>query len=130
LIPSLSSPDNVNQAEIAVINGITKQSPTVAGAATPSKGWCKRSICWLREKPPSPSMASVMIIFLQIATVMCRIIMTVALERHSRRYAARDKVETTQRLANSLKKIKHRVYDSQGQWISRDGRVGPLAQHY
>ncbi len=57
---------------------------------------------------------------------MCGISVIVALERHGRRHAARDKAETSERLTNSLERIKHRGPDSQGQWISHDGRVGPL----
>ena len=57
---------------------------------------------------------------------MCGLSVIVALERHARQYAARDKAETSERLSNSLGQIKHRGPDSQGQWISHDGRVGPL----
>lgn len=57
---------------------------------------------------------------------MCGISVIVALERHGRRHASRDKAETSQRLTTSLEQIRHRGPDSQGQWISHDGRVGPL----
>jgi asparagine synthase (glutamine-hydrolysing) len=57
---------------------------------------------------------------------MCGVSVIIALDLHGRRHAARDKAETSERLTSSLEKIKHRGPDSQGQWISRDGRVSPL----
>ena len=57
---------------------------------------------------------------------MCGIGAIVALERDGYKAGIRDKKETAARLNRGLEQIKHRGPDSQGQWISHDGRVGPL----
>lgn len=55
---------------------------------------------------------------------MCGCAVIVALEHTGRPFAAKSIHDLSSRLDGALLAIKHRGPDSQGQWISPDGRVG------
>ena len=56
---------------------------------------------------------------------MCGSIAIVALDQHGPYKTPRSREDISRRLNNGLHEIRHRGPDSQGQWISPDGRVGP-----
>jgi len=76
---------------------------------------------------------------------MCGISCIVALQKsapptssHKRTFSGGEKVQTngvhsrtslSEELDRSLETIKHRGPDSRGQWLSSDGRIGPLKQY-
>lgn len=55
---------------------------------------------------------------------MCGCVAIVALNQQGRSFSTKSTSDLSSRLENALQTIQHRGPDSQGQWISPDGRVG------